>query len=178
MLIFAAWSYRHNSWPRTSLDQLFTYVKSVSHIWCDLLILGSYTHTLYIYKYIYIHTQANYIYIFIYTYIIYIYIYIYIYMYSCTIYIYIYTHIIYIYIYSISQKWVHPSHFCRYLSISLHGTTLTKWHFDTRKSSLCAAYITELIYFPLKITQNITIKMLNWIVWNWTVFDIETVYLH
>ena len=26
------------------------------------------------------------------------------------------------------------------------------------KSSLCAAYITELIYFPLKITQNITIK--------------------
>ena len=42
-------------------------------------------------------------------------------------------------------------HFCRYLSISLHGTTLTKWHFDTIKSSLCAAYITELIYFPLKI---------------------------
>ena len=26
------------------------------------------------------------------------------------------------------------------------------------KGSLCAAYITELIYFPLKITQNITIK--------------------
>ena len=26
------------------------------------------------------------------------------------------------------------------------------------KSSLCAAYITELIYFPLKITQNIAIK--------------------
>ena len=61
-------------------------------------------------------------------------------------------------IYSISQKWVHPSHFCRYLSISLHGTTLTKWHLDTMKSSLCAAYITELIYFPLKITQNIAIK--------------------
>ena len=61
-------------------------------------------------------------------------------------------------IYSVSQKWVHPSHFCRYLSISLHGTTLTKWHFDTMKSSLRAAYITELIYFPLKITQNITIK--------------------
>ena len=29
------------------------------------------------------------------------------------------------------------------------------------KSSLCAAYITELIYFPLKITQNITIKSLT-----------------
>ena len=26
------------------------------------------------------------------------------------------------------------------------------------KSILCAAYITELIYFSLKITQNITIK--------------------
>ena len=35
------------------------------------------------------------------------------------------------YIHSVSQKWVHSSHFCRYLSISLHGTTLTKitlWH--------------------------------------------------
>ena len=32
------------------------------------------------------------------------------------------------------------------------------WHFDTMKSSLCAAYVTELIYFPLKITQNIAIK--------------------
>ena len=63
-----------------------------------------------------------------------------------------------LYIYSVSQKWVHPSHFCRYLSIFLHGTTLTKWHFDTMKSSLCAAYITELIYFPLQIPQNITIK--------------------
>ena len=61
-------------------------------------------------------------------------------------------------LYSVSQKWVHPSHFCRYLSISLHGTILTKWHFDTMKSSLCAAYILELIYFSLKITQNITIK--------------------
>ena len=27
------------------------------------------------------------------------------------------------------------------------------------KSSLRAAYITDLIYFPLKITQNITIKI-------------------
>ena len=61
-------------------------------------------------------------------------------------------------IYSVSQKWIHPSHFCRYLSIYLHETTLTKWHFDTMKSSLSAVYITELIYFPLKITQNITIK--------------------
>ena len=26
------------------------------------------------------------------------------------------------------------------------------------KSSLCAAYITELIYFPLKITQDIAVK--------------------
>ena len=70
-------------------------------------------------------------------------------------YIYIY---IYIYIHSVSQKWVQPSHFCRYLSISLHGTTLTKWHFGTMKSSLCAAYITELIHFLIKITINITIK--------------------
>ena len=61
--------------------------------------------------------------------------------------IYIY---IYIYIYSVTEKWVHPSHFCRYLSIFLHGTTLTKWHFDTMRSSLCAAYIKELIYFPSK----------------------------
>ena len=59
---------------------------------------------------------------------------------------------------NVSQKWVHPSHFCRYLSISLHGTTLTKWHFDTMNSSLCAVYITELIYIPLKITQSIAIK--------------------
>ena len=29
------------------------------------------------------------------------------------------------------------------------------------KSSLCAAYITELIYFPPQITQNITIKSLT-----------------
>ena len=43
-------------------------------------------------------------------------------------------------------------------SISLHRTTLTKWHFVTMKSSLCATYITELIYFTHKITQNITIK--------------------
>ena len=34
-------------------------------------------------------------------------------------------------IYSISQKWVHPSHFCKYLSISFHVTTLKKWHFAT-----------------------------------------------
>ena len=74
------------------------------------------------------------------------------------VYIYIYKVNKYIYIYSVSQKWVHPSHFCRCLSKSLHGTTLTKWHFDKIKSSLCAAYITELIYFPLKIIQNIAIK--------------------
>ena len=86
------------------------------------------------------------------------YIYIYIYIYIC-VYIYVYICLyIYIYIYNVSQKWVHPSHFCRYLSITFHGTTLTMWHFETMKSSLCAAYITELIYFPLKITQNITIK--------------------
>ena len=88
--------------------------------------------------------------------IIYIYIYIYIYkihniyIHKCIhtyIYIYIYIYI-HIHTNSVSQKWIHPSHFCRYLSISLHGTTLTKWHFDTMKSSLCAAYITKLIYFP------------------------------
>ncbi len=32
--------------------------------------------------------------------------------------------------YSISQKWVHPSHFCKYF-ISFHVTTLKKWHFST-----------------------------------------------
>ncbi len=31
--------------------------------------------------------------------------------------------------YSISQKWVHPSHFCKYFIISFHVTTLKKWHF-------------------------------------------------
>ena len=46
---------------------------------------------------------------------------------------------IYIYIYSVSQKWVHPWCFCRYLSISLHGTTLTKWRFDTMRS-VCNLY--------------------------------------
>ena len=60
------------------------------------------------------------------------------------------THIyIYIYIYIVYHN---------YLSISLHGETLTKWNFDLMESSLCAAYITELIYFSPKITQNITIK--------------------
>ena len=39
--------------------------------------------------------------------------------------------------------------FSRYLSISLHETTLTKGYFDTTKSSLYAAYIIELIYFTL-----------------------------
>ncbi len=38
---------------------------------------------------------------------------------------------IYIYTYSISQKWVHPSHFCKYFIISFHVTTLKKWHFAT-----------------------------------------------
>ena len=59
-------------------------------------------------------------------------------------------------IYSVSQKWVHPSHFCRYLSISLHGTTLIKWHFDSMIPLIHND--TELIYFSHKITQNITIK--------------------
>ena len=97
------------------------------------------------------------IYIYLYIYVcicVYIFIYVYIYMYVFT-YIHMY---IFMCIYSVSQKWVQPSHFCRYLSISLHGKILTKWYLDTMESSLCAAYITELIYFPLKITQNITIK--------------------
>ncbi len=33
--------------------------------------------------------------------------------------------------YSISQKWVHPSHFCKYFIITFHVTTLKKWHFAT-----------------------------------------------
>ena len=33
-------------------------------------------------------------------------------------------------IYCLSQKWVHPSHFCKYV-IFFHRTTLKKWHFDT-----------------------------------------------
>ena len=66
---------------------------------------------------------------------------------------------IYIYIYIVYHKSEYtPPHFCRYLSISLHGTKLTKWHFVTMKSSLYAAYITELNYFSFKITQNIAIK--------------------
>ncbi len=39
-------------------------------------------------------------------------------------------------LYSISQKWVHPSHFCKYFIISFHVTTLTKLHFATMYS-LC-----------------------------------------
>ncbi len=34
-------------------------------------------------------------------------------------------------IYSISQKWVHPSYFCKYLIISFHMTRLNKLHFST-----------------------------------------------
>ncbi len=41
-------------------------------------------------------------------------------------YIYIY---IYIYIHSIWQKWVHPSHFCKYFIIYFHVTTLKIGHF-------------------------------------------------
>ncbi len=46
------------------------------------------------------------------------------------IYIYIYTHT-HIHTYSISQKWVLPSHFCKYFIIFFHVTTLKKWHFAT-----------------------------------------------
>ena len=82
--------------------------------------------------------------------------------------LYIYMYVT-IQIYHVSQKWVHPSHFCRYLSITLHETTLTKWHSDTMKSSLGVAYITELIYFPLKITQNITINIYIYIyIYKWS----------
>ncbi len=34
-------------------------------------------------------------------------------------------------IYSISQKWAHPSHFCKYVIIYFHVTTLKKGHFST-----------------------------------------------
>ncbi len=37
---------------------------------------------------------------------------------------------IYIHTYSISQKWVHPSHFSKYFNIYSHVTTLKKWHFQ------------------------------------------------
>lgn len=33
-------------------------------------------------------------------------------------------------IYSMSQQWVHPSHFSKHLIIHFHGTTLKKWHYD------------------------------------------------
>ncbi len=36
-----------------------------------------------------------------------------------------------IWIYSISHKWVHHSHFCKYFIIYFHVTTLKKLHFDT-----------------------------------------------
>ncbi len=39
--------------------------------------------------------------------------------------------LIYIYTHSISQKWVHPSLFCKYLIIYFQATTLKKWHFST-----------------------------------------------
>ena len=55
---------------------------------------------------------------------------------------------IYIYIYSVPQKWIHPSHFCRYLSITVHGTTLTKWSFDTLKSTLCSLYNRVNLFSP------------------------------
>ncbi len=48
------------------------------------------------------------------------------------------------YIYSISQKWVHPSHFCKYLIISFHVTTLKKWHFATIK---CSAFSFVFLYY-------------------------------
>ncbi len=79
------------------------------------------TSMLYMYMYVYIYI----LYIHIYTHThIYIYIYIYIYMYTHThththTYTYTYTHI-----YSISQKWVHPSHFGNHFSISFQGTIL------------------------------------------------------
>ncbi len=38
---------------------------------------------------------------------------------------------IYIYTYSISQRWVHPSHFFKYFIISFHVTTLKKLLFAT-----------------------------------------------
>ncbi len=43
--------------------------------------------------------------------------------------------------YSISQKWVHPSHFFKYFIISLNVTTLKKWHFAIMWSSECTACI-------------------------------------
>ena len=48
--------------------------------------------------------------------------------------------------------------FLQILKYIFSSDNTKKWHFDPMKSSLCAAYITELIYFTLKITQNITIK--------------------
>lgn len=34
----------------------------------------------------------------------------------------------YTYTHGISQKWVQPSHFCKYFTSSFHGTTLTLWY--------------------------------------------------
>ncbi len=62
-------------------------------------------------------------------------------------------------IYSISQKWVHPSHFHKYFIISFHVTTLKKWHFATMWSSECTACITVYICCPLKITQHTAINV-------------------
>ncbi len=64
-------------------------------------------------------------------YVLYIYIYICVCVCVCVC-VYIY---IYIYIY-ISQKWVHPSHFCKYFIISFQVTTLKKWHFAVKMSKL------------------------------------------
>ena len=58
-----------------------------------------------------------------------------------------------------SQKWVHPSHFCRFVSISFHRTTFKKCHFDTMNSNLCTTYITASICCSLKTFQNTAINV-------------------
>jgi len=57
-------------------------------------------------------------------------------------------------VYSISQKWVQPSHFTKYFSISTQGTILYSKIYPSFISSQCAACIAVYIYCPLKITQH------------------------
>ena len=43
---------------------------------------------------------------------------------------------------TVSEKWEHPSHFCKYFITHFHGTTLKKWHFAAMYCSQCTACIT------------------------------------
>lgn len=57
---------------------------------------------------------------------------------------------------SMSQKWVHPSHYCKKFIISFHRTTLQKWLSTSMNSSQCKVCIAVSIHCPPKTTTNTT----------------------